>query len=174
MVLLALGAVFLAQPLAYLGEKKLVALWPSGRALELEAGALSLREKSGTVRVDLSPAGKVNFWRWRFVVRGRQGGRVPNGHHCFAIHLVQNDASFSLYAFLSPKQADALAARYAFYELRRATEAGKRTLSGREAVYVAAKKKRWEAGAELDPADFETLLAHLAAHVAEFAATSAS
>src|SRR3972149_77167 len=71
-LVLGVAAGFLAQPLALWAEKQLLTLWPSGRAVQLETGKLTLREKSASVRLDLGQ--KVNYWRWRFEVRNRRGG----------------------------------------------------------------------------------------------------
>lgn len=171
LLLIAL-AVVAAQPLAYLAEKQLMQRWPSGRAMQLESGALVWREPTGSTRIDLRQL--VNFWRWRFVIKRRRGGRVPGGHHCFALRLVQGDHVVSVYTFLAPAAAEALAAQCAFYELRRPSEQGKLALGGRDALYIAAEETRWQSGAELDPADFQALLDHLAAHLPEFGRAPAS
>src|SRR5712692_5293506 len=78
-LLLFLAAVVVAQPMAWLGERQLLARWPSGRAVQLEPGALVWRDRPATCRLDLSQ--KVNYWRWRFAVRRRRSGRVPGNHH---------------------------------------------------------------------------------------------
>ena len=171
-VLLIVLAVLLAQPLAWWVEQQLITRWPSGRAVQLEPGALHWRDRGPAARIDLGQM--VNFWRWRFAVRRRRGGRVPSGHTCFAIRLAQGDHDFSLYSFFPPASAEALGARYAFYELRRANDETKIALGGRDAIYLAAEHSRWDTGAELDPADFEALLAHLAAHLPEFGKAPAS
>jgi hypothetical protein len=173
-LLLAVAAIVLAQPLAYWAEKRLLSVWPSGRAVRLEDGALTLQEKTGAVRIDL--AQKIGYWRWRFEIRGRRGGRVPSGHHCLAVRLIQNERAVSLYAFASPKQMMALMSDYAFHEIRRSGDKGPRAASvgARESVLLAAERERWDSGAELEPGDFETLLAYLAAHVPEFAASPSS
>jgi hypothetical protein len=165
-LLLVVAAVVVAQPLAWLGERQLLARWPSGRAVQLEPGALVWRDHGPTSRLDLGQ--KVNYWRWRFPIKRQRSGRVPSNHHCFAIRLVQGDSVVTLYAFLSPVTADALAARYPFYELRRPNEPSKAALGGRDSIYMAAEHARWDAGAELEPGDFEALVAHLAAHLPEF------
>lgn len=170
-LLLLVAAVVVAQPLAWLGERQLLAHWPSGRAAQLEPGALVWRDRPATYRLDLSQ--KVNFWRWRFAVR-RRSGRVPGNHHCFAIRLVQGDTLVTLYTFLPPAAADSLSGRYPFYELRRPNDPGKTTLGGRDAIYMAAEHVRWEDGAELEPADFEALLGHLAASLPDFAHSTQS
>ncbi len=162
----AVLAVALAQPLAWLGEKQLVARWPSGRAVELEPAALVWRDRGATSRLDL--AQKVNYWRWRFAVKRQRSGRVPGNHHCFAIRLLQGDSAVTLYSFLPPATATALAARSPYYELRRPKERSTLTLGGRDAIFLAAERARWDEGAELEPRDFEALAAHLAAHVPEF------
>ena len=157
------------------GEQQLMHRWPSGRSVELNASRLTLQEKPGALKFDLSH--KVNFWRWRFLIKDRRGARVPKGHYCCAIRLMQADggaaASACLYAFVPPQQAEALMARFPFYDLRPAKEvtgAAAPPLGGRDAAFLAAEKLRWENGAELDPADFEALLEHLNAHVPEFGA----
>ncbi|MCC7361374.1 MAG: hypothetical protein IT317_17945 [Anaerolineales bacterium] len=171
-LLLIVVAVVVAQPLAYLAEKQLMRRWPSGRAMLLEPGLLVWREPGSEVRLDLRQT--VNFWRWRFAIKRRRGGRIPAGHHLFALRLVQGDTVVSLYTFLAPAAAETLAAACAFYELRRPSEHGKLALGGREALYLTAEDARWRAGAELDPADFQALLDHLAAHLPEFGRAPAS
>jgi hypothetical protein len=99
---------------------------------------------------------------------------VGSGYHCCGLGLVQGDEVVSHYAFLPPAAYDALAARYQVYELRRPNEPGKAALGGRDAVFLAAENARWQSGAELLPADFEALLAHLAARRADFTHTAAS
>ncbi len=167
-VIVVIAAIILAQPLAWLAEKQLIARWPSGRAVVLEPGAITWRDRGKSQRLDMGP--RLNFWRWRFMVRRRRGGRVPSGHHCFAIRMVQADTVISLYTFLAPAAATALSARMPFYELRRPSEQGKAgpALGGRDAMYLAAEHARWDTGAELDAADFEALLAHLESGIPEF------
>jgi len=171
-LLLVVLAVVAAQPLAYLGERQLVKRWPSGKALRLEPGGLVWREGSSATKFKLDQP--MSYWRWRFVVKRRRGGRVPGGHHLLALRLVQGEAEVSVYTFLAPAAAEALAARVSFYELRRPSDTGRPGLGGREAVYLASEEARWASGAELDPADFETLLAHLAARATAFASSPAS
>jgi len=171
--LLLIGlAVVAAQPLAYLAERQLMQRWPSGRAMQLESDALVWREPKASLRIDLRQT--VNFWRWRFVIKRRRGGRVPTGHHLFALRLVQGDNVVSVYSFLPPATAEALSAKCAFYELRRPSEQGKLALGGRDAMYIAAENTRWQSGAELDAADFQALLDHLTTALPEFGRAPAS
>jgi hypothetical protein len=165
-LLLLLAAVIVAQPLAWLAEKQLLAHWPSGRSAQLEPGALIWRDRGPAIRLDLGQ--KVNYWRWRFHVGKRRKGRVPGNSHCFAVRLVQGDTVVAFYTFLAPASADALAARFSFYELRRPSDPSKSPLGGRDAIYMAAEHSRWETGAELEPADFEVLIGHLAAYLPDF------
>ena len=169
---LAGAAVIAAQPLVMWAEKQLITRWRSGRAIQLGAGGLVMREKDGEAHLDLGQ--KVNYWRWRFEIRRQRGGRVPNGHSCFALRLVQADTSVSLYAFLSPAQAQALLARRPFYDLRPATDKSRTALGGRDATYLAAERERWISGAELDSADFDVLLTHLARHISDFSSSPSS
>jgi hypothetical protein len=165
-------AVLVAQPLAFLAERQLMRRWPSGRAMELQSGALVWRDKGRAVRLNLHET--VNYWRWRFVIKRRRGGRVPSGHHTFALRLVQGDDVVTVYTFLTPALADALAAKTAFYELRRPSEQGKLALGGRDAMFLTAEHARWESGAELDPADFQALIDHLTTALPEFGREPAS
>lgn len=169
LLLVVVVAVAAAQPLAMLAEKALMRRWPSGRAARLVPGRLSWQDKAKTVDLDLSQ--KVNYWRWQFEVRQRRSGRVPTGHHCLAIRLVQGEDEISLYSFVPPAKAEALIKDYPFYELRRSSDKGKQTLGGRDAMFLAAEHTRWESGAELDPDDFQKLLAHLDAHLEGFRAS---
>jgi hypothetical protein len=171
-LLLLVVAIIVAQPLAWFGERQLIARWPSGRAAELEPRALVWHDHGPTSRFDLGQ--KVNYWRWRFAVGRRRSGRIPGNHHCFAIRLVQGDTVVTLYTFLSPAAADRVTGRYPFYELRRPNDPSKTTLGGRDAIYLAAEHTRWDEGAELEPGDFEALVAHLAAYLPEFSRSAQS
>jgi hypothetical protein len=165
-LLLLIAAIVVAQPLAWWGERQLIAHWPSGRAVQLEPGALVWHDHGPTSRFDLGQ--KVNYWRWRFAVGRRRSGRIPGNHHCFAIRLVQGDTVLTLYTFLSPAAADSLTARYPFYELRRPNDPAKTALGGRDAIYLAAEHTRWDEGAEFEAGDFEALVGHLAVYLSEF------
>jgi hypothetical protein len=172
-ILLLIAAVLLAQPVAWLGEREITTRWRSGRAARLLPRTLEWQDKGTTEHIDLDDP--VNFWRWRFVVGNRRGGRVPNGHRCLAIRLVQGETVVSLYAFVAPATADELEARYTFYQLSRSVvPADKRMLGGRDAIFLAAEHQRADEGAELEPPDFEALLDHLNAHLPEFASAPTS
>jgi hypothetical protein len=172
LLILVVLAVVLAQPLAFWGERLLVQRWPSGRALRLEPNALEWRDRAAVTRLELGH--NLSYWRWRFVVKKRRGGRIQAGHHLFAVRVVQGDSEVSVYTFLPPAAAEALSKRYSFYELRRPNDPAKAALGGRDAVYLAAEDVRWASGAELDPGDFETLLQHLGASAPDFARAPAS
>jgi hypothetical protein len=171
-LLVGVVSVFLAQPLAWQVEKLLTKRWPSGRSAVLVPNGVHWRDKTNELKFDL--AHQINYWRWRFEVKGRRGGRVPTGHHCFALRLLQGDAELNMYAFVNPTQATALAEKYPFYELRRSRERVKVSLGGRDAIFLAAEHARWDTGAELEAADFEALLDHLAKQVAAFTTDTAS
>jgi hypothetical protein len=165
-VLLIVAAVVAAQPLAWWGEKQLLQRWPSGRLARLVPGALEWHEKAHVERFDLKTP--LNYWRWRFVIANRRAGRVPNGHHCLALRLVQDDAVVTLYTFMPPAAAEPLIARYRFYQLGRIQTPDNQAAGGRDPIFMAAERERADDGAELDPADFEALLDHLAANLPDF------
>jgi hypothetical protein len=167
-LVLILVAVAAAQPLTYLAERLAVRRWPSGRAVHLAPGRVRWQEKGKAVDLDLSQ--KVNYWRWQFEVRQRRSGRVPTGHHCMAIRLVQTENEINLYAFVPPAKALVITKDYPFYELRRSADKPNKALGGRDAMFLAAEHTRWENGAELDPADFHALLVHLDGYLPDFRA----
>lgn len=163
-------AVAAAQPLAYLAERLAMQRWPSGRAALLSPGRLVWNDKGKTVELDLSQ--KVNHWRWQFEVRQRRSGRVPTGHHCLALRLVQTENELTLYAFMPPAKSAAITQDYPFYELRRQSDKSVKALGGRDAMFLAAEHTRWETGAELSGDDFQALLTHLDAHLEGFRASA--
>lgn len=165
------AALLSAQPLSRWAEKYLLARWPSGRVVRLQASRLSVHTKDQETRLDILPE-TTRFARWFFVVRGRASGRVPNGHVCCALRCANADTAVSVYAFMPPKQAETLRARYACYELRRMNEKGAVTLGGRDPAFLAAEQERWNIGAELEAADFEALLDTLNGHWPGFATTA--
>jgi len=161
-------AVFLSQPIIYFSEKRILRWWPSGRAARLEAGQLIWRDKKQTLNFNLTPHHKVNYWRWRFTVR-RNRGRVRDGYQCCALRLVQGEQACALYTFLPPERAKELGERYAFHSLQPPAPGQKPALNGGlEAILLTAEEERWSTGAELDPDDFEILLAHLASYLPAF------
>jgi hypothetical protein len=180
--------LLLSQPVGRWGEQQLMRLWPSGRTLGLEGARLTLSEKTGAQVFDLGR--KLNYWRWYFIIRERRAGRVPNGHYCCALRLLQDDgvasgASASLYAFFPPERARTLLERFPSYELRPSMSArlpalpqaapmpgAGSPLAGRDPTFLTAEKLRWEIGAELEPDDFEVLLQHLQKYLPEFKAVS--
>ncbi len=171
LLMLIVVAVAVAQPLAMLSERALMQRWPSGRAARLAPNRLSWQDKTKTSDLDL--AQKVNYWRWQFEVKQRRSGRVPTGHYCLAIRLVQGETELSLYSFMPLAKAQAITKDYPFYELRRASDKGKPALGGRDALFLAAEHTRWESGAELEPEDFRALMHHLGAHLDGFATSAA-
>lgn len=173
-LVLAVLAFVAAQPVSFLAERQLVKVWPSGRTVTIDGAAITLRQKSGSVRVDLvRPA---SFRRWRFEVRTQRGGHVPNGHHCLALRLAQDEQAMTLYAFVPPAQLKDFSALYPFYELRRTNDIGlpPTPLAGREQAYLDAENDRWIFGAELDAADLVSLLSLLADRLPDFADRPAS
>ena len=170
---LVVAAMFFSQPLARFTEHTLIQRWPSGRAVRLAPGALVMQEKHSSHAFDLTH-GHFNYWRWYFVVKNRRSGRITNGDYCMAVRFVQGEEAATLYTFVPKKQAAEFVARYACYELQRSADPRKAALSGRDAIYLAAEQARWETGAELSVADFEALLAHLAAHLPTFKTTPSS
>lgn len=172
-------ALLAAHFVAMWSERRLMALWPSGRRVRLAEHTISLLEKDATTTIQL--VGKrVNNWLWFSIIRTSRG-RINDGDYCCALRLLQSqptapDSIISLYAFFSPAQAKPLITRYTFCDLRHSLAVAKLPaerlrLSPRDTTYLAAEDERWLQGAELEPDDFEAVLTHLTPYLPELLKT---
>jgi hypothetical protein len=166
-----------------IGEFILKRRWASGRLLRLDPGGLTIEVKDKPpVRIDWD--NRVNILRWSYPLRGyARGGRerrVPSSHSLFACHLLQNDSSIVIHAYLSPRQIERVPgyAHFTHLDITKLYNAGivKRLslperpsippslLTSKHGQLWAAEKERWMAGLELDPNDFTVLQNELARH----------
>ncbi len=166
--LLTIG-IGLAIGLAWFTERALRRVWPSGRVLLGDTDNLVLREKNGEM-VEIAWNGETEILAWHFTISSRRVS-VPKGWRCVSIQLSQPDRLITVYAFMSPADFEMLPANHIFEELislRETTgqQPTKDELKERpQSELWRAERTRWQAGAEMQPADFSSLL-HLIGHKA--------
>lgn len=157
----ALIALFVSLGIGYLAasllERQLKRRWPSGRVLELDVRAARLLRKTD-VEMQIDGGLRVDVLCWRFEVRGR--GRVPRGWYMVACALQQGDKAISAYTFMPQRRFEALAGHERFTVLSPARETrgqpgSDMRLAGEQRRLKDAEYRRWQAGAELTPDDFE-------------------
>jgi hypothetical protein len=103
---------------------------------------------------------------WRFQTKKRS--RVPKGWFVIACALEQNDTYLSVYTFASPGDAELLQKRFKFTTLASEKEANAKDVrqdslrfAGEQRRLRLAETFRWNSGAEMSLADFETFIARL-------------
>ena len=160
--LIVIGSLILGIGGAWVVERVLRQVWPSGRWLGLSGAMLTLSERSGDSKaVDLSQP--ISIHSWHFVVtRGRTW--VPKGWYCMAYRVTQGEVSITPYTFIDPKNAEPLPQWSAFEELisrKRAPKRGEEHLLQKvseQGELREAEENRWQDGAEMLPDDFVILL----------------
>ncbi len=147
---------------AWFAERSLRKVWPSGRELIGGAENLVLREKSGE-SAEIAWDGEPEIKTWYFTIDSRRVS-VPKGWHCVSLQLAQSDQPITVYAFMSPADFEMLPANNSFDMLisRRDTTGRKPSKTeiddGPQAELWKAERHRWQSGAEMQPADFASLI----------------
>ncbi|MBN1121411.1 MAG: hypothetical protein JXJ17_10040 [Anaerolineae bacterium] len=148
--------------LAWFAERYLRKVWPSGRELIGGMEGLVLRKKSGE-SVEIAWDGEPEIKTWHFTIDSRRAS-VPKGWHCTSLQLAQSDRLITVYAFMAPADFEMLPANKLFEELisRRETNGQKQAKQaideGPQAELWKAERNRWQGGAEMQPADFASLI----------------
>ena len=147
---------------AYVADRLLKGRWLSGRELRLDDDRLIMREKDGSEKT-IVWGERVNALAWRFTVARR--GRVPKGHICLALQLIQDEQEVTFYGFVSPKQVETLPNVEAFTPLsaRRTLKDERLNLriAGQQRRLLQAEDERWQHGGELTADAFSDLWARL-------------
>jgi hypothetical protein len=162
------AAVATALGVAWLAERALKRFWPSRRALRVDEIGLELSNR-GQIEVALGWSGKINVLAWRFTVPPRRG-RVQKGWYCMAVRLTQDEQVVTLYAFVPPDEAKALAQFDHFTALvsrktwEKATPAERLTMGEQTRLY-SAEAERWDHGAELTREHFAALVDVMGARI---------
>jgi hypothetical protein len=159
--LLTIG-IGLSIGLAWFAERTLRRVWPSGRVLFGETETLVLREKNGET-VEIAWDGDTEILTWHFTISSRRAS-VPKGWHCASIQLAQPDRLITVYSFMPLADFEMLPANNIFEELISIRETTGRQPTkdeleeGPQAELWKAERTRWQAGAEMQPADFSSLI----------------
>jgi hypothetical protein len=164
-----LGGVLIGAGLAWLTEKLLFKIWPSGRNLIVNSDHVELKSTSANpVRIGWTRP--ISALSWRFVVP-KTRTFVPKGWLCLSCRLSQDDQTITLYTFSSPPEAEKLPQWSAFEHLisqKDATGPGSEHLSAivaEQGQLRAAERDRWEFGAEMSRADFFEFISTVDARV---------
>jgi hypothetical protein len=129
--------------------------WPSGRAFEIDGNTLRLTTGSQITR-EIDGSQHVNVLTWRFTISRRT--RVAKGWYVVALALMQDDIYLPLYTFMSPEDFNAFALNEHFTVLApsKSPEQSDLRLAGQQRRLRTAEYARWNEGAELTKADFQT------------------
>lgn len=153
-----LGGLLLAIAWAPLAERIVVALWPSGRILLVEADGLRI-EGPGEELIQIRWEYPVEATTWYFAVQ-RQRSWVPRGWYVISLRLVQGEEYLIPYTFCSPEDAKTLKHWEKFSYLISQKMATSDGLLDDETQLVLrlAEDQRSVVGAEMLFADFAQLL----------------
>jgi hypothetical protein len=163
-ILAGLIGFALAAIVARLLDPMLKRLWPSKRALQLDASGARLT-LNDQVQAEIKAGETANIHYWKFKIPRR--GRMPRGWFVVACALQQDDIYLPIYTFASPDQADKLSQFKPFTELKpekdksAAAKAESLRLAGEQRRLRLAEEHRWHDGGELTVADFETYIKRL-------------
>jgi hypothetical protein len=168
-----IGGIVLALFFAFVADKLLKRLWPSGRALIVDQQGLVLEDKRGrqnkTIRMQWGE--HINPVTWRFKVR-RSSAKVQKGWMMLSVKLVQDESEMIIYSFLPEKEASLLPNYDKFIPLMPRAELESDALSlrekGEQKRLLATERERWEDGAEIQRKDFFDLITILMGHVSDW------
>ncbi|MFC1959839.1 hypothetical protein ACFLYO_03930 [Chloroflexota bacterium] len=151
-------AIIGAIVVAFASDTLLKQKWTSGRELLVDDRYLIFRERKQPDHIILWTE-RINVLAWRFTVARR--GRVPKGHYCLAVQLLQDDRQITAYTFYDPKHFDQLLAGDAFTPLAPRSSLDDERLNlrvaGQQRRLFQAENERWREGAELTSDHFVEL-----------------
>ncbi len=145
-----------------LGDYSFKRFWPSHRTLLVDQEGLRMRDERRGRRRELRIEWdrRINPLAWRFSVK-RGSARVPKGWIMLGLQLLQDEQLLTLYAFLSPQEAEALP----IYEhftllLSRSIDTSQMNvrLQAEQRRLLKAEDERWRDGAEVRHDDFLILV----------------
>ncbi|MEO8606714.1 MAG: hypothetical protein ABI690_02445 [Chloroflexota bacterium] len=146
-------------------EQYLQKRWPSGRVVEMNADSIEVRSKT-KVQDKIDAREPFSVLLWRFQTKKRS--RVPKGWFVIACALEQDDTYLSVYTFASPTDAEMLQKQFKFTTLASEKNANAKDVrqdslrfAGEQRRLKLAETFRWNSGAEMSMADFETFLNRL-------------
>jgi hypothetical protein len=163
--LASIGGIALGAGAAWVLERVLMRVWPSGHTLRVDGAGLELKRRRSDP-ITISWADRISVLSWYFVVR-RSRSWVPRGWLCLACHLRQDETMIIPYTFASPSVAGDLSQWAGFEELlppppRPGVADGHPVeRASRQGQLHGAEGDRWMDGCELAAGDFADLIARL-------------
>jgi hypothetical protein len=173
---LGLLPILLGFPIAYgvtaLLERFLKQHWPSGRVVQLDSDGVRLIRR-GQLQEQILSEDPATATLWTFKISKR--ARVPKGWSMLACAIQFENASLTIYTFMSPRQVEAFSMASHFKKLI-AQRKGKSKDDMREDLRLAGEQRRlrdaenyrWMFGAEMTPPDFITYLNRLNTEFSEW------
>lgn len=129
--------------------------WPSGRTLEIDEQGVRLA-LHGDVQSEIANTEAAQALMWRFEIQRR--ARAPKGWYVVALALNQDDVYLPVYTFMSPQDFQAMPFNQFYTPLSKdkplAEAANDFRAAGHERRLRTAEHARWNAGAEIDKANF--------------------
>jgi hypothetical protein len=165
-------AVVVAGLVARGSEQVLQKRWPSGRVVEMNANTIELTSK-GKLQDKINAQEPFGILMWRFQTKKRS--RVPKGWFVIACALEQDDTYLAVYTFASPSDTELLQKRFKFTTLATEKEANAKDVrqdslrfAGEQRRLKLAETFRWNSGAEMSYADFETFMGRLSGQFSQW------
>lgn len=148
-------AIAAAVGVAFLSDRLLKENWSSGRELLFDDRLVVFRQR-GQADMAILWTERINLLAWRFTVSRR--GRVPKGHYCVAVQLLQDDRQITVYTFYAPKDFEHIPAGDRFTPLAPRSSLDDERLNlrvaGQQRRLFQAENDRWRDGAELESGNF--------------------
>lgn len=160
-----IGGAVVATAVAWVVERILKRVWPSGREIHLDGSGLVLQE-SNAANVELDQAKEIAVKSWSFAITNRRAW-VRKGWYCVALRAQEGEGSITAYTFMSPERAAELPGwpgTFTQLLLSKELEDAPDVYES-QAHFRSAEEERWWIGAEMLPADFEGLVSWLAERV---------
>jgi hypothetical protein len=160
-----IGGAVVATAVAWIVERILKQVWPSGREIHLGESDLILQEPKAA-DVELDQAKGIAVKSWSFAITNRRAW-VRKGWYCIALRAQEGESSITAYTFMSPEHAADLPGWPGSFTqlLSREELEDAPDVYESQAHFRSAEEERWWIGAEMLPADFEGLVGWLAERV---------
>lgn len=154
---------------AYLGERILKRIWPSGRVLAIDADGVRLQRRAQT-EANMRADQPVTALLWTFKTPRRS--KVPKGWALLACALEQDDIQLTVYTLMSPRQFDGYQQAKYFQLLKPRSQTARDSnplrvdfsAESEQRRLREAENLRWLRGAEMQPDDFIAYIDALFAH----------
>jgi hypothetical protein len=178
-VIALLGALFIGYVVTNLAERLLKGRWHSGRAVEIAPDGTIRLTKNGALESEMHPNRETNVLMWRFEISKR--AQVPKGWSMVACALEHDGQYLALYTFMPPDHVATFDPKSEFRLLKGKKERPQTSspvnplrdapdlrLAGEERRLNEAETARWLGGGEMGRDNFESVVAWVRQHYAEW------